>query len=182
MAGLGASVPGSQPEVGVTSSPSVPSSSQGALRLEVTELSLGTPERSPESLLLRGAPRAAATSHPKVLVEEPLGLGVHLGSVGLWKGHNAIHVISHLLGLFLSWTQLCEFWGDRFVDQQCPCRVPLWAGPTRSTLVHAVGSQGLPTLLIRLRWPGPCSRSPISTGREGLEPQQPDPWLSLLSL
>ena len=94
MAGLGASVPGSRPEVGVTSSPSVPSSSQGALRLEVTELSLGTPERSPESLLLRGAPRAAATSHPKVLVEEPLGLGVHLGSVGLWKT--------------VEWTRFCQ--------------------------------------------------------------------------
>lgn len=84
----------------LASSPSVPSSSQTALLLEVTELSLGAPERSPESLLLRGAPRAGATSCPKVLVEEPLGFGVHLGSVGLWKGHNVIHVISHLLGLF----------------------------------------------------------------------------------
>lgn len=79
---------------------------------------------------------------------------------------------------FLSWTQLCGFWGDWFVDRQCLCRVPLWEGPTRSTPVHAVGFQGLPTLLIRLEWPGPCSRSPVSKGREGLEP---DPWLSLLS-
>ena len=76
---------------------------------------------------------------------------------------------------FLSWTQLCGFWGDWLVDRQCPCRVPLWEGPTRSTPVHAVGFQGLPTLLIRLEWPGPCSRSPISKGREGLEPSSLTP-------
>ena len=63
---LGGQCPGSRPEGGV------PSSSGEALRLEVTELSLGGPERGPESLLPRG-PRAVPTPSPEVLAGEARG-------------------------------------------------------------------------------------------------------------